>query len=64
MRCHVQSESVPERALTHCARHLREELKQFPNLQTVVILGRDAYHQFQKDILERRAGEIKPFDEP
>jgi pantoate--beta-alanine ligase len=63
MRCHVQSENIPERALTHCARHLREELKQFPNLHTVVILGRDAYRQFQKDVLERPADEIKPFEE-
>ena len=54
---------VPERALAHCARHLREELKQFPNLQTVVILGEDAYQQFQRDILERHGDEIKPFEE-
>ena len=56
LRCHVQSEHVPEKALTYCARHLREELKQFPNLQTVVILGEDAYRQFQRDILERQRG--------
>ena len=43
----------------HCARHLRDELKQFPNLQAVVILGEDAYRQFQRDVLERRADEIK-----
>jgi len=29
----------------------------------VVILGRDAYLQFQKDVLERRGEEIKPFEE-
>ena len=63
LRCHVQSEHVPEKALTYCARHLREELKQFPNLQTVVILGEDAYLQFQRDILERHGDEIKPFEE-
>ena len=53
LRCHVQSAHVPEKALAFCARHLREELKQFPNLNTVVILGNDAYQQFQKEVLER-----------
>ena len=63
MRCHVQYENVPERALSFCARHLRDELKHFPNLQTVVILGRHAYRQFQSDVLERRGAEIRPFAE-
>jgi len=59
----VQSENIPERALTYCARHLRDELKHFPNLQTVVTLGKDAYRQFQSDILERSGDEITPFAE-
>jgi pantoate--beta-alanine ligase len=63
LRCHVQSEHVPEKALAYCARHLRDELKQFPRLQAVVVLGEDAYLQFQRDLLERRAEEIKPFEE-
>lgn len=63
LRCHVQSEHVPERALVYCARHLRDELKQFPNLQSVVVLGEDAYLQFQRDVLERRTDEIRPFEE-
>jgi len=63
LRCHVQSEHIPEKALTYCARHLRDELKQFPNLQAVVVLGEDAYLQFQKDVLERRRDQIKPFAE-
>jgi hypothetical protein len=63
MRCHVLSNRVPEKAATYCARHLRDELKQFPHLQSVVILGQDAYQQFQKDILERKVEEIKPFEE-
>ena len=63
LRCHVQSDRVPEKALTYCARHLREELKQFPKLQAVVILGADACRQFQKDVLERRGDEIKPFEQ-
>jgi hypothetical protein len=63
LRCHVQSAHVPERALAYCARHLREELKQFPQLHTVVILGEDAYRQFQKDVLERHAEAIPPFEQ-
>jgi hypothetical protein len=62
MRCHVQSEHIPEKALAFCAAHLREELYLFPNLQTVVTLGRDAYWQFQRGILDRPPNEIKPFD--
>jgi pantoate--beta-alanine ligase len=63
MRCHVQSAHVPERALAYCARHLREELKQFPQLQAVVVLGEDAYRQFQKDVLERPAQATPPFEQ-
>jgi len=63
LRCHIQHDRVPEKALTYCARHLREELKQYPNLQTVVILGEDAYQQFQRDLLERKGDEIQPFEE-
>ncbi len=63
LRCHVQSAHVPERALAYCARHLREELKQFPRLQAVVTLGADACRQFQKDVLERPPTAIRPFDE-
>jgi len=63
MRCHVQSEHVPEKALAYCARHLRDELKQFPNLQAVVVFGEDAYLQFQRDVLERKGDEIKPYAE-
>ncbi|HMD84540.1 MAG TPA: pantoate--beta-alanine ligase [Terriglobia bacterium] len=63
LRCHIQHDRVPEKALTYCARHLRDELKQFPNLQTVVTLGEDAYQQFQRDLLERKGDEIKPFEE-
>jgi pantoate--beta-alanine ligase len=63
LRCHSQSDQVPEKALAYCARHLRDELKQFPNLQTVVILGEAAYRQFQRNVLERPRDEIKPFEE-
>jgi hypothetical protein len=63
MRCHVQSEHVPEKALAYCARHLRDELSQFPNLEAVVVLGEDAYLQFQRNVLNRGGDEIKPFVE-
>ncbi|MGD0228578.1 MAG: uracil-DNA glycosylase family protein, partial [Terriglobia bacterium] len=63
LRCHIQHDRIPERALTYCARHLREELKQFPNLHTVVTLGEDAYQQLQRDVLERKGDEIKPFED-
>jgi pantoate--beta-alanine ligase len=63
LRCHVQSGHLPEKALALCARHLREELKQFPHLQAVVILGEDAYRQFQTEVLQRPQDKIKPFAE-
>jgi pantoate--beta-alanine ligase len=63
LRCHVLSDRVPEKALNYCARHLREELKNFPNLQSIVVLGQDAYLQFQQFVLGRSPGEIKPFEE-
>ena len=62
MRCHVQYGHVPGRAASYCARYLRQEIKEFPNLRTAVILGEDVYLQFQKDILGRREAEIKPFE--
>jgi pantoate--beta-alanine ligase len=63
MRCHVQSEHIPEKALSYCANHLREELKLFPHLQVVVTLGKDAFWQFQREILDRPAKAIKPFEQ-
>jgi hypothetical protein len=46
--------------LAYCVRHLCEELKLFPNIGTFVILGDDAYVQFQTLLLGRRPGEFKP----
>lgn len=63
LRCHIQHDRIAERALSYCARHLREELKQFPNLQAVVTLGEDAYQQFQRDVLERKGSEIISFED-
>lgn len=63
VRCHVQSDRVPEKALTYCARHLRDELQHFPNLDTVVLLGPDAYQQFQREVLDRKGEEIRPWQD-
>ncbi len=63
IRCHSSMAPVPEKALDYCAKHLREELKLFPNLDTLVILGEDAYQQFQRVILGRISATIKPFDD-
>ena len=62
-RCHVGGPFVDERTLDHCAQYLREELKLFPNLESIVILGEDAYLQFQKHILGRVRASIRPFAE-
>lgn len=62
-RCHAIGNRVDERTLDYCAKHLRQELKLFPNLQSIVILGEYAYLQFQKHILGRERARIKPFGE-
>jgi pantoate--beta-alanine ligase len=63
VRCHCQGVHVPEKALAYCAKHLRDELVLFPSLQAIVVLGPDTYLQFQKLILDRKGGEIEPFDD-
>jgi uracil-DNA glycosylase len=60
-RCHATVNRVDARTLEYCAKHLREELKLFPNVQSIVTLGEDAYLQFQKHILSREPATIKPF---
>lgn len=62
LRCHASGSRVPPKALENCVRHLREELKLFPNLESVVVLGIDAYLQFQRFILGRSDREFKPFN--
>ncbi len=61
LRCHASGSRVPDKALENCVRHLREELKLFPNLAWIVVLGADAYLQFQRLVLGRKDREIKPF---
>jgi pantoate--beta-alanine ligase len=61
IRCHSMDPNVPDRAMAYCARHLKEELKIFPNLHTLVLLGDDAYRQFQRFVLQRPTNEIPSF---
>lgn len=63
IRCHATGPHVPEKALAYCSRHLREELKLFPNLEMLVVLGDDAYWQCHRYLLERSDREFKPFNE-
>jgi pantoate--beta-alanine ligase len=63
LRCHCTAPHVVEKGLAYCSRHLVSELKLFPNLETLIVLGDDAYLQFQRHLLERRPGAFKPFDE-
>jgi uracil-DNA glycosylase len=63
LRCHTTSPHAPEKALAYCAKHLREELRLFPNLETIVVLGEDAYLQFQRLLLNRDAKEFRPFND-
>jgi pantoate--beta-alanine ligase len=63
LRCHSIVTPLPERALANCARHLPGELRLFPNLRAVVVMGEDAYLQFQRSILGRAPGGFKPLDQ-
>lgn len=63
LRCHSTAPHVVEKGLAYCSRHLIAELKLFPNLETLIVLGDDAYLQFQRYLLERRPGAFKPFDD-
>ncbi len=53
LRCHGIVTPLPERALANCARHLPGELRLFPNLRAIIVLGADAYAQFQRSMLGR-----------
>jgi pantoate--beta-alanine ligase len=61
IRCHDTGPHVHEKALGYCSRHLKEELGLFPNLRLFVVLGEDAYLQFQRFMLGRKNNEFKPF---
>jgi len=62
-RCHARGIRINEKVLELCARHLRKELEIFPNLESIIILGEDAYDQFQRHILGRNRTNVKPFRE-
>ena len=62
-RCHASGNRVDERTLEYCAKHLREELKLFPNLRSIVVLGEYAYLQFLRHILGRERANITRFGE-
>lgn len=62
VRCHGTGPHVPCKALAYCSRHLKEELKLFPNLRLLVVLGEDAYWQFQRYMLGQSEGEFKSFE--
>lgn len=62
LRCHCSAPRVPDKALGYCSRHVREELKLFPNLTTLVVLGEDACLQFQQFMLERPPEHVRPLD--
>jgi pantoate--beta-alanine ligase len=61
IRCHTSGPRVPDRAMHNCSRHLRNELSLFPNLETLVVLGEDAYTGVQRFLLERDPEEIQSF---
>jgi pantoate--beta-alanine ligase len=61
VRCHSTSPRVPEKALAYCVRHLLDELRLFPNIDTIIILGEDAYFQFQRFVRGRGLDKIQPF---
>ena len=61
IRCHTSAPRVPDKAMRNCSRHLRNELSLFPNLQTLVVLGEDAYLGVQRYLLERAEEDVQPF---
>ena len=63
LRCHATSPRIAEKAMAHCAKHLHQELKLFPNLETIVLLGEDSYLQFQRLILGHSDREFRSFNE-
>jgi pantoate--beta-alanine ligase len=61
IRCHTSAPRVPDKAMRYCSRHLRNELSLFPNLETLVVLGEDAYLGVQRCLLERTADDLQSF---
>jgi pantoate--beta-alanine ligase len=61
IRCHTSGPRVPNKAMQNCSRHLVNELCLFPNLDTLVVLGEDAYLGVQRFLLGRDADAVQPF---
>jgi pantoate--beta-alanine ligase len=61
LRCHASGPRTPEKATRNCVRHLRNELNLFPNLDTLVVLGEDAYVGVQRFLLGREPADFQPF---
>ncbi len=61
IRCHTSAPRVPDKAMHYCSRHLRNELSLFPNMETLVVLGEDAYLGVQRFLLERGPDELQSF---
>jgi hypothetical protein len=61
IRCHTSGPRVPDRAMRNCSRHLQNELSLFPNLETLLVLGEDAYAGVQRFLLERDQEGIQSF---
>ncbi len=61
IHCHTSGPRVPEKAMHNCSRHLRNEFSLFPNLDTLVVLGEDAYLGVQRFLLDRDPDDVQPF---
>ena len=61
IRCHATGPRTPEKAMRNCVRHLRNELNLFPNLDTLVVLGDDAYEGVQRFLLGLNETDVQPF---
>jgi pantoate--beta-alanine ligase len=61
LRCHYSGPHIPEKAMRNCVQHLRAELELFPNLETLVVIGDDAYFAVRRFVLGRGPADVRPF---
>lgn len=57
LRCHSLATPIAPGAWQHCARHLPGDMKLFPQLHNIVLLGDIAYQQFYGAVLGRTVSE-------
>ncbi len=62
IRCHATGPRVPGKAMESCSNFLLRELRLFPNLDTLVVLGQDAYFAVQRHLMGRSPDRILPFE--